>query len=132
MKARKSSPLGPRHGSVTEGARGTEARGSMQDYNYIYAGCMELTLEISCCKFPDQSYLKHEWTKNKNALIELYKKVHIGVKGVVLGAKKTPIKDAQVSFIGRDHPSKTTKLGEFWRLLLPGTYTIKIEHEFEK
>ncbi len=41
----------------------------MQDYNYMYAGCMEITLEISCCKFPNATELPDFWTANKDALI---------------------------------------------------------------
>jgi len=51
----------------------------MQDYNYIYAGCLELTLEISCCKFPaDEAELLSHWRKNRDALILLLAQAHIG------------------------------------------------------
>ena len=43
--------------------------GGMQDYNYIYAGCMEITLEVACCKFPAARDLPSYWAKNKNALV---------------------------------------------------------------
>jgi len=53
--------------------------GGMQDYNYIYAGCLELTLELSCCKFPaDEAELLSHWQKNRDALILLLAQAHIG------------------------------------------------------
>ena len=52
--------------------------GSMQDYNYIYGGCMELTIELSCCKFPVQDRLSQLWEYNKNALISFVQLAHIG------------------------------------------------------
>ena len=30
----------------------------IQDYNYIWHGCMEVTLELSCCKFPPAAELQ--------------------------------------------------------------------------
>ena len=39
--------------------------GGMQDFNYVVAGVMEITLEVSCCKFPPRSMLRHFWEENK-------------------------------------------------------------------
>lgn len=39
--------------------------GGMQDYNYIAHGCMEITLEISCCKYPPPDELPTFWIDNK-------------------------------------------------------------------
>ena len=39
--------------------------GGMQDYNYIYHGTMEITLEVSCCKHPPGSALKQHWADNR-------------------------------------------------------------------
>jgi len=39
--------------------------GGMQDYNYIFHGCMELTLEISCCKYPFAKELPKMWNDNR-------------------------------------------------------------------
>ena len=50
----------------------------MQDYNYIYAGCMEITLEIGCCKYPAESDLESYWTDNRPALMAYLLEVHAG------------------------------------------------------
>lgn len=39
--------------------------GGMQDYNYVFHGCMEITLEISCCKYPHVQELPQLWKENK-------------------------------------------------------------------
>lgn len=36
----------------------------MQDYNYAWHGCMEITLEMSCCKYPPASFLESHWNDN--------------------------------------------------------------------
>jgi len=52
--------------------------GGMQDYNYIFAGCLELTLEISCCKFPTNQTLLSHWQRNRDALILYLVQAHLG------------------------------------------------------
>lgn len=41
----------------------------MQDYNYMFHGCMEITMEISCCKYPFARDLPVEWKNNKEVKI---------------------------------------------------------------
>ena len=41
----------------------------MQDYNYIFRNCMELTLEISCEKYPNATVLEETWKQNKDVNI---------------------------------------------------------------
>lgn len=45
--------------------------GGMQDYNYIFHGCMELTLEISCCKYPSAKELAKLWNDNRQVYMHL-------------------------------------------------------------
>lgn len=50
----------------------------MQDYNYLWHGCMEITLEISCCKYPPAHELPKYWQDNKqvgNLLLSLHNEV---------------------------------------------------------
>lgn len=37
----------------------------MQDFNYVWYGCMEVTLELSCCKYPPASELPKFWEENR-------------------------------------------------------------------
>lgn len=53
--------------------------GGMQDYNYIWAQCFEITLELSCCKYPREEKLPMFWDDNKASLIEYIKQVHLGL-----------------------------------------------------
>ena len=50
----------------------------MQDYNYLAVGTFELTLEISCCKYPMESTLPQFWEDNRDALINFLMEAHRG------------------------------------------------------
>lgn len=50
---------------ITNGAAWYPLTGGMQDYQYVWYGCMEVTLEISCCKFPPAYELKKYWEDNQ-------------------------------------------------------------------
>ncbi|KAH8039917.1 hypothetical protein HPB51_009173 [Rhipicephalus microplus] len=112
-------------GGITNGAEWIPVSGSMQDFSYIYTNCYEVTLEISCCKYPMANTLVSEWEKNKNALLSYMEQVHMGVKGVVKEFRTgKAIAKATVIVQGIDHNITTTERGEFWRLLLPGQYSL--------
>jgi carboxypeptidase D len=51
--------------------------GGMQDYNYFHSNCFEITLELSCCKFPYARELEKYWYDNKDALLAFIQKVNI-------------------------------------------------------
>ena len=55
----------------------------MQDFNYIFSNSMDLTIEVSCCKYPKRKALLKEWENNIKSLIELVEQAHIGIKGIV-------------------------------------------------
>lgn len=112
---------------ITNGAKWFDVAGGMQDFNYVFSNCFEITVELSCCKFPKAEELHNEWINNSKSLFKFMEQVHMGVKGVVIDSiTRDPIEKAIVSVEGIDHTVVTTKNGEFWRLLNPGTYNLTV------
>ncbi|KAJ9597776.1 hypothetical protein L9F63_011384 [Diploptera punctata] len=112
---------------ITNGAAWYTFTGGMQDYNYVFHGCMEITLEISCCKYPHASQLPQLWTDNKAALLVYIREVHLGVKGLVLDSVTAqPVNNVSLRIAGREIPFRTSPRGEFWRILLPGDYQLEV------
>lgn len=56
--------------------------GGMQDFNYMFGSCSEVTFELSCCKYPWASTIPQEWDNNKESLMAYMEQVHIGAKGM--------------------------------------------------
>ncbi|XP_020279695.1 carboxypeptidase M-like isoform X2 [Pseudomyrmex gracilis] len=111
---------------ITNGAEWYPLTGGMQDFNYVWNGCMEITLEISCCKYPPASNLVHYWEENQMSLIKFLAEAHRGIHGFVVDENGNPIEKASVKVKSRDVSFSTTKYGEFWRILLPGIYKLEI------
>ena len=54
---------------VTNGVDWYIVEGGMQDFNYLYTNTMEITLELSCVKKPDENKLQGELENNRESLI---------------------------------------------------------------
>ena len=105
-------------GGITNGARWYPVNGGMQDFNYLYTDCFELTLELTTCKYPQQDPRRLEWRMNKEALFGFVASAHMGVKGVVIGANGASV---DIVVVGKETKNATCDaFGRFWRLLEHG------------
>ncbi|CAH1132734.1 unnamed protein product [Ceutorhynchus assimilis] len=107
---------------ITNGAHWYELAGGMQDFNYLNSNCFEVTFELSCCKFPDASTLTKEWYNNKESMLSYMEATHWGAKGMVTNPSGEPVLDADIVVEGIEYNVTTSNRGEYWRLLVPGTY----------
>ena len=55
----------------------------MQDFNYHFSNCIELTFELSCCKYPPAKNLTREWENNRDAILTYLEMATMGIKGIV-------------------------------------------------
>uniref|UniRef100_A0A8D9DVC0 Carboxypeptidase M n=1 Tax=Cacopsylla melanoneura TaxID=428564 RepID=A0A8D9DVC0_9HEMI len=111
---------------ITNGAQWYPLTGGMQDFNYVWYGCMEVTLELSCCKYPSASELPKMWEENRLSLVKFLAEAHRGVQGFVTDDLGNPVEKASLKIKSRDVGFQTTKYGEFWRILLPGIYKLEV------
>ncbi|XP_069375690.1 carboxypeptidase M [Paralichthys olivaceus] len=119
---------------ITNGYQWYPLKGGMQDYNYVWAQCLELTLEVSCCKFPPVGELPALWAENRKSLLAFIQQVHLGVKGRVFDGSGVPVQNALVEVKGRKNkcPFRTNRHGEYFRLLLPGNYSFTVTYPGHK
>lgn len=112
---------------ITNGAAWYALFGGMQDWNYIWRGCMEITLELSYRKWPPASDLDKHWNENKESMLNYIEQVYKGIRGYVLDdATNRPIANASVVVSGRQLEVKTRENGAYFRILLKGEYRIKV------
>jgi len=99
--------------------------GGMQDWNYYWMGCNEVTIELSNTKWPSASTLPGFWDDNRESMLNYMARVHDGVRGLVTdAATKLPVA-ATVEVQGIDQEVYSdADVGDYHRMLLPGTYDL--------
>ncbi|XP_015242875.1 PREDICTED: inactive carboxypeptidase-like protein X2 isoform X1 [Cyprinodon variegatus] len=103
--------------------------GSMNDFSYLHTNCFELSIFLSCDKFPHQSELAQEWEKNREAMLTFMEQVHRGIRGVIKDQQGNPIANATISVEGINHDVTSAPTGDYWRLLNPGDYQVTAKAE---
>jgi len=113
-------------GGITNGAEWYVVEGGMQDFNYLFSNCMEITVELSCCKYPLEATLQGHWEDNREALLAYVEAVQTGLRGVVTEAGSgAAVASANIQVAGIDKNVTTSLRGEYWRLLAPGKYCVR-------
>jgi len=78
---------------TTKGDDWYPVSGGMQDYNYVFGDCMEITLEVSCCKYPMKKELPSFWKDNRNSLVKFIQQVTRNLNGMLLDLGSTTIRN---------------------------------------
>ena len=112
---------------VCNGADWYNINGGMQDWNYVWRGAKDITLEISNSKWPAGSQLPAFWEDNRESMLSFLERAREGAAGVVRDAADGSPLPATVHVLGNALDTYTDPdVGDFHRLLLPGTYTLEV------
>ncbi|KAL2601750.1 hypothetical protein AAZV13_10G184200 [Glycine max] len=112
-------------GGITNGAACTDCRyplyGGMQDWNYIHAGCFELTLEISDNKWPNAAELPFLWRYNKMSMLNLVASlVKTGVHGRIYSSGDGRPLPGSITVSGINYTVRAgNTFGDYHRILAP-------------
>jgi hypothetical protein len=121
-----NSPSFPQ--GITNGADWYVAYGAMQDWNYRWLGCNEVTIELSNVKQPSTSQIEQFWLDNRESMIAYLETARWGVNGLVTDSQTAQPLPATVAVSGRDHDVYTDPdVGDYHRMLLDGTYELRFE-----
>lgn len=108
---------------ISNGAAWYVITGSMQDWNYGLTDCMDITCEVSNVKWPAATQLPTYWAQNQESMLSYMEFVHRGIHGMVSSPTGTPL-NASITVAGNAKVMHTSPLGDYHRLLLPGTYSV--------
>jgi len=139
-KCFKRAENGFANGALWHNKKGTGAfEGSLKDFSYMFGSNLELSLELTCCKYPQSFFLLREWENNKRSLLAYIEQVQMGIKGLVSLEGNRPQGGAEIIIWNPDGKRRaknvlTSNDGEYWKILLPGpngnnTYSIQARFE---
>lgn len=115
---------------ITNGAQWYSVTGGMQDWAYVFGGAHEITIEMSCIKFPHESELENFWNQNREALLRYMElPQEMGVYGRISSTIGHSIVGAQIYFNNVEHSIKSGAQGDYYKILLPGKYNMTVEAE---
>eukprot|EP01113_Clastostelium_recurvatum_P006430 TRINITY_DN1289_c0_g1_i1.p1 TRINITY_DN1289_c0_g1~~TRINITY_DN1289_c0_g1_i1.p1 ORF type:complete len:496 (+),score=119.62 TRINITY_DN1289_c0_g1_i1:80-1567(+) len=109
---------------ITNGAEWYVLYGGMQDWNYLWYACLELTLEVSDIKYPSASSLMTYWNENLEAML-VYTEIpnKMGVRGTVTDASGKPLA-ATVQVDSLRAAITDPEHGDYYKIIPAGTYQI--------
>ena len=115
---------------VVNGSEWFRIRGGMQDWNYRYTGCLDVTIELSNTKAPAASQLPALWAQNQESMLRYIELTHVGIRGLVTDLHTGAPVFAKVEIEANPQPVFTDPdVGDYYRLLLPGVYTVTVSAE---
>ncbi len=72
---------------TTNGAEWYHVSGGMQDWNYVWMGDKEVTMEVSFTKSGPEAALDSLWRENRQSMISYLHMAREGVRGIVTDAE---------------------------------------------
>lgn len=109
---------------ITNGAQWYVATGTMQDWNYGFTNCFDITAEISEAYAPPASTLPTFWAQNQESMLSYMEFVHKGIHGTVSSSTGIPLA-ASITVQGNAKLIRTDPdAGDYHRMLLPGDYIL--------
>ncbi len=99
--------------------------GSMQDWSYLDAGCLDLTVEMAQYSPDEHRDVMDIYYYNRDSLLGFIKKSGYGVYGrVTASGSGEPLAGVEVTFGSRDLVVHTDDNGYYHRLFMSGTYNL--------
>ncbi|MDR2926751.1 MAG: carboxypeptidase regulatory-like domain-containing protein [Cytophagaceae bacterium] len=131
--AQQNSPSGyftDENNGITNGGDWYVVAGGRQDYMNWWHHCREFTTEISYVKLLAVEQLNAHWDYQRDAMLNFIENINQGIKGIVINEKGEPV-DATITIVDYDidnsHAVTNPAHGDYYRMLLPGTYTLLFE-----
>jgi hypothetical protein len=113
------------HGTIN-GGDWYIANGTLQDWSYKQAGCIDQTVEIVNSQPDTNEELDELFGLNRDSILAYIEASDIGVYGRVTNSINEPIINAAITIADGDIITHSDSAGYYHRILLPGSHDITI------
>ena len=96
------------------------------DFDYWRYGNLDLNIDMGCCFYPPVKELSMIFEQNRKSMIEYLKLANTGIRGIVKFEDEIRAKHVTIKIDGRNPFIKTNKNGEYFKILLPGKYSLRV------
>jgi len=116
---------------ITHGWDWYRVAGGRQDFMTFWHSDREVTIELSRDKTPPANELDDLWSWNRRALLDFIGRAGDGIHGLVSDPSGEPLQ-AMIELVGHDSAEDNSfvatdpDVGDYHRLVLPGSYTVRI------
>jgi hypothetical protein len=115
---------------ITNGFDWFQVTGGHQDYMVYFHGSREVTVELFGKYLVNGNELDHIWQANQRALVGYIETALTGIRGIVTDQYGQPlaasVKVLEYPSVGAEI-STDPDVGDYHRMLLPGTYHLRVE-----
>jgi hypothetical protein len=116
---------GPFTHGITNGCAWYNINGGMQDWNYVWMGCKEVTIELSTVKRPPSTQLEQFWQDNRLSMRNYLLQAQYGVRGIVTDSTTGLPLHAGISLGGYSWLTYSDAAwGWYYHPFRPGTYSL--------
>ncbi|MEW6071695.1 MAG: M14 family zinc carboxypeptidase [Planctomycetota bacterium] len=110
---------------ITNGVAWYMIYGGMQDWNYVWQGCNEVTIELDDDKWPPYSQIAGLWDDNRASMLAYMELCLTGVRGTVTDfVTGAPVAAAVRAGSLNHYVYADPQVGDYHRMLRPGTYSL--------
>lgn len=112
---------------ITNGADWYSINGGIQDWQYVWYGGFDVTLEVSNVKWPAASELPGFWDDNLESMLAYLERGFEGLRGTVTDAETGLPVDAEIRVDDNQFPAYVDRdVGDWHRYVAPGTYDVTV------
>lgn len=105
------------------------ANGTLQDWSYLEAGCLDITVEVAVNSPLDTEGIEEYFVYNKDSITAYINAAGTGVYGSIKDNSNNPVVGASVQADGGDLVTYSDSRGYYYKILKPGSYTLNVSKD---